>query len=178
MSERDPKFASLTVGLSGAPDDPTDARRGPIPALDRREMLALGGAGALACLGIGCATGASHRSYEPAAQALSGSTLRVPLAELTNITGDEALLVKPGSPYPEILIASREGRYLVVTSDCTHWGCTVGYNAAVNEWQCPCHGSRFAVDGKVLEGPAEDPLKTAVATVEGDALLIDLKPLA
>ena len=176
MSDRDPKLVAPIAGFVLPPRDPD--RPASAPGLDRREVLALGGASALACLGIGCATGASHRNFEPGAQALTGSLLKIPLAELVNITGDEALLVKPGSPYPEILIASREGRYLVITSDCTHWGCTVGYNAGVNEWQCPCHGSRFAVDGKVLEGPAEDPLKSAIATVEGDALLIDLKPLA
>lgn len=176
MSDRDPQLVPPIAAPVLPPRDPD--RPASAPGLDRREVLALGGASALACLGIGCATGASHRSFEPGAQALTGSMLKIPLAELVNITGDEALLVKPGSPYPEILIASREGRYLVITSDCTHWGCTVGYNAGVNEWQCPCHGSRFAVDGKVLEGPAEDPLKSAIATVEGDALLIDLKPLA
>ncbi|MFO0728206.1 MAG: Rieske 2Fe-2S domain-containing protein [Myxococcota bacterium] len=145
--------------------------------LDRRDVLALGGAGAMACLGLGCATGAKHVTFSPAKEALQGSVLSLPMAELKNISGDEALLVKPGSPYPDILVACREGQWLVVTSDCTHWGCTVGYSAAAKEWQCPCHGSRFAEDGKVLEGPAEDPLKAATASVEGEVLKIELAPL-
>lgn len=41
---------------------------------------------------------------------------------------------------------------------CTHLGCLVNFNPAERSWDCPCHGSRFAVDGTVLEGPAVDDL--------------------
>ncbi|MBT2443205.1 FAD-dependent oxidoreductase [Streptomyces sp. ISL-36] len=42
---------------------------------------------------------------------------------------------------------------------CTHMGCELGFNDAENTWECPCHGSRFAVDGRVLQGPATRPLE-------------------
>jgi glycine/D-amino acid oxidase-like deaminating enzyme/nitrite reductase/ring-hydroxylating ferredoxin subunit len=47
----------------------------------------------------------------------------------------------------------------VVSPVCTHLKCIVHWNQAERSWDCPCHGSRFSVDGAVLEGPAITPLQ-------------------
>ena len=41
---------------------------------------------------------------------------------------------------------------------CTHFGCLLRVNGAARSRDCPCHGSRFDVDGAVLEGSAVHPL--------------------
>jgi glycine/D-amino acid oxidase-like deaminating enzyme/nitrite reductase/ring-hydroxylating ferredoxin subunit len=56
------------------------------------------------------------------------------------------------------LSRDREGALHSLSARCTHLGCIVNWNAAESTWDCPCHGSRFAPDGTVLEGPAVDPL--------------------
>ncbi|WP_299529015.1 FAD-dependent oxidoreductase [uncultured Streptomyces sp.] len=51
-----------------------------------------------------------------------------------------------------------EGTAHAVSARCTHLGCLVAFNQAETTWECPCHGSRFGVDGEVLQGPAVHPL--------------------
>ena len=46
-----------------------------------------------------------------------------------------------------------------VSLRCTHLGCILRFNSAERSWDCPCHGSRFDIDGSVLEGPATRPLR-------------------
>jgi len=50
---------------------------------------------------------------------------------------------------------------------CTHLGCVVPWNKAENKFMCPCHGSQYNAQGKVVRGPA--PLSLALAHREEDA---------
>jgi glycine/D-amino acid oxidase-like deaminating enzyme/nitrite reductase/ring-hydroxylating ferredoxin subunit len=50
------------------------------------------------------------------------------------------------------------GTVHAVSARCTHLGCIVHFNDAETAWECPCHGSRFGIDGSVLQGPAIHPL--------------------
>ncbi|MGM9600466.1 MAG: FAD-dependent oxidoreductase [Faecousia sp.] len=85
----------------------------------------------------------------------------------------EILQGKP-SPYGELFSPSRSmlkpqlaangaqalaGWLTPTVPRCPHLGCTLKWNPQEHSWDCPCHGSRFAGDGKLLDGPATGNLK-------------------
>jgi Rieske Fe-S protein len=76
----------------------------------------------------------------------------------------------PSSP-----LSQGDATYIVVKDDgsiekyginavCTHLGCVVPWNKAENKFKCPCHGSQYNNEGKVIRGPA--PLSLALAHAE------------
>lgn len=55
-------------------------------------------------------------------------------------------------------VVKNEGKVNVFAINCSHLGCSVALNDAAKTFDCPCHGSRFHLDGTVLHGPAAFPL--------------------
>jgi Rieske Fe-S protein len=53
------------------------------------------------------------------------------------------------------------GKLYRVSAACTHVGCHVHWNSFDRCWDCPCHGSHFAIDGTALNGPAVSSLQPA-----------------
>lgn len=53
---------------------------------------------------------------------------------------------------------AEDGTLYKRSASCTHIGCHVHWNSLERCWDCPCHGSHFAVDGTALNGPAVSPL--------------------
>jgi len=51
------------------------------------------------------------------------------------------------------------GKLLAVDPVCPHAGCIVSWNNTERTWDCPCHGARYAPDGKLLTGPAQTGLQ-------------------
>jgi len=62
-----------------------------------------------------------------------------------------------------------------VNSVCTHKKCTVEYNRESKKISCPCHGSEFHTDGKVLTPPAKEPLKSYPVTLSDGKVVITIE---
>ena len=84
------------------------------------------------------------------------------------------LLSGKNSPYAEIYNPSRSilkpqlfvngfesaiNLLTPTTKRCPHLGCALKWNSAEHSWDCPCHGSRFTENGKVLDNPANGNIK-------------------
>jgi glycine/D-amino acid oxidase-like deaminating enzyme/nitrite reductase/ring-hydroxylating ferredoxin subunit len=90
---------------------------------------------------------------------------------LSSTRKDEASSLKPGEGaifkidgHQAACSRDNNGTLHTVSAICTHMGCIVHWNAGEQTWDCPCHGSRFHCDGKMLAGPAETPLETLGST--------------
>jgi len=55
-------------------------------------------------------------------------------------------------------VVKYDGKVDVLAINCSHLGCSVALNKEAQSFDCPCHGSRFHLDGTVLRGPATAPL--------------------
>lgn len=58
---------------------------------------------------------------------------------------------------------AEDGSIIALSPRCQHMGCTVDWNDGERTWDCPCHGSRYAYDGKLIQGPAQNDLDAADA---------------
>ncbi len=61
----------------------------------------------------------------------------------------------------------------VLSRKCPHLGCTVNMNLERGHIQCPCHGSRFTLNGKYLQGPARADLKEVAFKIKNRQLVIE-----
>lgn len=96
-------------------------------------------------------------NLETAAHLVSGHLKPVshaPLAELPIGTG--RVVSHDGKRLA--VYRDQDGALHAVSAICTHMGCQVAFNPLERSWDCPCHGSRFDLDGRVLDGPATKPL--------------------
>ena len=57
------------------------------------------------------------------------------------------------------IVVDKNGKEHKVISKCPHMRCKVIFNDFDETWDCPCHGSRFDIDGKVIKGPSVSSLK-------------------
>ncbi|HET8592419.1 MAG TPA: FAD-dependent oxidoreductase, partial [Solirubrobacterales bacterium] len=78
---------------------------------------------------------------------------RVTRRSSRELSPDEGAVVGSGLAQRAVY-RDEAGELHSLSARCTHLGCIVAFNAAERTWDCPCHGSRFDLDGSVIEGPA------------------------
>ena len=73
-----------------------------------------------------------------------------------------------------VWIVRRLDGFFVLSTVCTHLGCTPNWLAGESKFKCPCHGSGFFMTGINFEGPAPRPLERArIVLAEDGQILVD-----
>jgi Rieske Fe-S protein len=103
------------------------------------------------------APSASGGSAAPAGKVIA-KTADVPVG--SGVIVDEVVVTQPTA-----------GVFKGFSSTCTHKGCTVD-KIADGTIDCPCHGSKYNLDGTVANGPAQKPLPAENITVQGDSIVL------
>lgn len=111
---------------------------------------------------------AAGTSYNPIAATAQGGEFKVEGAGKLS-RGEAFAFVLPDKSRG-LIFADAGGALKALSAQCTHAGCIV-------QWQnggviCPCHGSRFEASGKVLSGPATEPLPAFKVRKTGDDALV------
>jgi Rieske Fe-S protein len=130
--------------------------------MQRRTFLkATSAALSAACLG---AAASGCGANLPKAQFPAGAPSAYPPGKLTPIAGD----------VDAFILHDPDKGYAAISGKCTHWGCGVEEDDdSPDTLKCPCHGSRFASDGALLEGPAERPLDWLLLKTDAAGLVVD-----
>ncbi len=103
-------------------------------------------------------TAAAPSSTAAAADVVIAKTSDVPVG--SGVIVDDVVVTQPTA-----------GDFKGFSSTCTHKGCAVT-TVANGTIDCPCHGSKFSLDGSVVNGPATAPLKVKAIAVQGDSIVL------
>lgn len=127
----------------------------------RRQVVLGAGLGLAAVAVAACSSpGAEPAEESPSAPADSGAAT-APLAKTADVPVGSGVIVGD-----TVVTQPTAGTFTGLSSTCTHAGCKVS-EVVDGEIVCPCHGSRFHLDGSVAKGPAAKPLASSPVTVKG-----------
>lgn len=164
------------------PTPPDWAALSAIPGLDRRHFVKLFFLGtAASALGSHSWTQPLLADVRPAADGEAGQfilklsdapALAIDGGSIRIGTSDISFNYSSGLYYPFLIQRAAGGVFHVLDSQCPHSGCVVEpFNKTSQVSACPCHGSTFRIDGRVLTGPATSPLRTLPFVNNGNGTL-------
>lgn len=135
--------------------------------LNRREFVGAAAALLASTALPGCA-GVAAVQVAP-----SNGAVRLALREFPQLAraGGFVKVVPNGAETPIYVLAREDGGYTALSPICTHRGCTVDVEGP--QLVCPCHGATYDRAGRVLRGPAEEPLRSfpLTATPNGELVI-------
>ena len=137
-------------------------------SFSRRHFLELVGLGAIGAAAMG--------SLVLSAEYLSPNVVKEPP---TRFKAGSPELYPPGSVTPDkeqkvFIVRAKEGYFYALSAVCTHLGCIANWKPEDGIVACPCHGSKFDLEGNVIAGPAPRPLpQFAMSLDEQGELIVD-----
>ncbi len=142
--------------------------------ISRQKVLLGAGLGLVTAVVAACST----YGKKPEATGESSATTEAPSASggpapaAKTIAKTADVPVGSGVIVGEVVVTQPSaGVFKGFSAKCTHKGCTVD-KVADGTIDCPCHGSKFNLDGTVAKGPAQEPLATENVTVQGDSIVL------
>ena len=135
-------------------------------SIDRREFVATC---AVLCAGAlgGCVSMVTHP------MPVADGRMRISLARYPELSArGGALKVLPAGATDPVYVLATDNGFTAVSPICTHRGCTVDVNG--ERLVCPCHGSTYDREGRVLKGPAQRALQRFPVRRSADDLIIEL----
>lgn len=146
--------------------------------MTRQEFLKLCGGGCLAVVAMTTFGGIARAATPMPLQDEQENKLAIEKSKFEKKKNDEItyrkyIKISPeGLDYPIVVYRFEENDYAALLLQCTHRGTELNING--DTVSCPAHDSEFSNKGEVLNGPADEPLKTFTVTSDEQFIYVNL----
>jgi len=109
-----------------------------------------------------------------ATSASCGTGHCIDLADTANkeLSAAGGAMLLDGSTDTIMVVRISDTQVIALSAICTHAGCSMDYESSQHLLNCPCHGSQFSTDGRVVNGPANRPLRVYTATIANNVITV------